>query len=52
MFEATILLVMLGLILWFILAKEQTYSARRASFIDLSIELKPAAKKPGKGQLS
>jgi len=52
MFEATILLVLLGLILWVILAKEQTGSVRRASFIDLSAELKPAARKSNKERLS
>jgi hypothetical protein len=52
MFEAIILLVLLGLILWFILAKEQTYSTRKASFIDLSVELKPAVKKSIKGRFS
>jgi hypothetical protein len=45
MFEAIILLVLLGLILWFILAEEQATSAQRTYFIDLSAELKPSAKK-------
>ncbi len=45
MFEAIILLVLLGLILWFILAEEQATSAQRTYFIGLSAELKPSAKK-------
>ena len=45
MFEAAILLVLLGLILWFILAKEQTNTAQRSSFINLSAELKPPREK-------
>lgn len=52
MFEAIMLLVLLGLILWFIVAKEQTTSAQRIYFIDLSAELKPPTKKVGKGRLS
>jgi len=45
MFEATILLTLLGVIFWFILSKERTPSARRATFIDLTAELKPPGKK-------
>ncbi len=52
MFEAMILLVLLGLVFWFILAKEQTYSARKVSFIDLAAELKPATKRSAKERLS
>jgi hypothetical protein len=51
MFEATILLALLGLMLWFIMARGQTRPVRRAFFINLSAELKPPAKKPGKGRL-
>ena len=45
-----VLLVLLGLILWFIFAKEQTTSARRTHYIELTAELKPSAKKTGKAQ--
>ena len=47
MFEITILLTLLGLILWFILSREKTPSTRRASFIDLTAELRPPASKTG-----
>ena len=52
MFEAIILLVLLGLVFWFIVAKEQATTAQRTYFIDLAAELKPSAKKAGKGRLS
>jgi hypothetical protein len=52
MFEAIILLVLLGLILWFILAEEQTPSAQKSYFIDLTAELKPSTKRTGKGRFS
>ena len=52
MFEVAILLSLLGLILWFILTKGQTNSVRRASFIDLSAELKPPTIKSGKERRS
>ena len=48
MFEAIILLVLLGLILWFIVAKEQNTSAQKSYFIDLVAELKPSIRKAGK----
>jgi hypothetical protein len=52
MFEAAILLTLLGLILWFILAKGRAPSTRRATFIDLSAELRPPTKKSVKQQVS
>ncbi len=52
MFEATILLILLGLVFWFILAKEQTHSSRKVSFTDLAAELKPTTKKSVKERLS
>jgi len=48
MFEATLLIALLGLVLWLIMAKGQTRPVRRTFFINLSAELKPPAKKPGK----
>ena len=45
MFEAIILLTLLGVIFWFILSKEKTPSTHRATFIDLTAELRPPAKK-------
>ena len=45
MFEAALLLALLGVILWFVLSRERENPVRRASFIDLSAELKPASKK-------
>jgi len=52
MFEATILLTLLAVIIWFILAKESTPSARRTTFIDLSAELRPPDKKADSKHLS
>lgn len=51
MFEAFILLILLCLILWFVFTKEQKTSAHRSHFIDLTAELKPSARKTGKGRL-
>ena len=52
MFEAIILLTLLGVIFWFILSKERTPSTRRATFIDLPAELRPPAKKTRRKKLS
>ncbi|MDG5468633.1 hypothetical protein P9J64_09935 [Deltaproteobacteria bacterium IMCC39524] len=52
MFEVLILLTLLGVIFWFILSKERTSSARRATFIDLTAELRPPIKKKGRKNLS
>jgi hypothetical protein len=51
MFEAIILLTLLGVIFWFILSKERTPSTRRATFIDLTAELRPPTKKTGRKSL-
>lgn len=48
MFEATILLTLLGLIIWFTLSKGQSSSTQRTYFINLTAELKPPAKKADK----
>ncbi len=45
MFEATLLLTLLGVIFWFILSKEGTISTPGKSFIDLTAELRPPDKK-------
>lgn len=52
MFEAVILLALLGLIIWFIIAREAQSPVRRNPFIELSAELRPPARKSGKGRLS
>jgi hypothetical protein len=52
MFEAAILLALLGVIFWFILAKERTSPTRRATFIDLSAELRPPAKRTASKRVS
>jgi hypothetical protein len=52
MFEAIILLTLMGVIFWFILSRGKAYSTRRASFIDLTAELRPPAKKTGRRNLS
>gem|GEM_PF-6805406 len=44
MFEATILLTLLGVVLWVIMARGKSTSARRPTLISLSSELKPAKK--------
>jgi hypothetical protein len=45
MFEAIILLALLGVILLFIVTGDQKNRIRKVYFIDLSTELKPATKK-------
>jgi len=52
MFEAIILLTLLAVIFWFILSKERTCLTRKATFIDLTAELRPPAKKTGRKSLS
>ncbi len=52
MVEAIILLTLLGVIFWFILSKEKTPSTHRATFIDLTAELRPPTKKTGRKNLS
>jgi len=48
MFEAVILLALLGVILLYIVTGERSHATRRASFIDLSAELKPSTDKRSK----
>ncbi len=50
MFEAILLLLLLGVIVWFILARGGNQRSHRSTFIDLATELKPA-KKPGRKHL-
>lgn len=45
MFEATVLLILFGLILWFTLPRTRTSYSQRTPFINLTAELKPPAKK-------
>ena len=49
MFESALLLALFGIIIWVILAKGDTTTPRRATFINLVSELKPA-QKPGSEQ--
>ena len=46
MFEAVILMALLGVILLYIITAERKPGAHRASFIDLTAELKPSTRKP------
>lgn len=48
MFEATVLLILLGLILWFTLPIKRSSYTQKAHFINLTAELKPPAKKVDK----
>jgi hypothetical protein len=50
MFEAIILLTLLGVVLWVIVARGKATTARRPNFISLAPELKPA-KKTGRKRL-
>lgn len=52
MFEATILLSLLGVIFWFILSKEKTTSTPGTTFIDLTAELRPPDRKTDRKHLS
>ena len=49
MFESLLLLALAGIVVWVIVAQGCTIKSRRATFINLATELKPADKR-GKQQ--